>query len=80
MKPHSSIWVVRTWCGVHTVPILRCFDNPEGQNNGHLHSERGPRVYELANGLRLGTAMLSQDLSGVWVIIRKCLSIGSDSD
>jgi hypothetical protein len=32
MKPHSSIWVVRMWCGICTNPILRCFDNPEGLN------------------------------------------------
>jgi hypothetical protein len=30
MKPHGSVWVVRMWCGIHTDPVLRCFDNPEG--------------------------------------------------
>jgi hypothetical protein len=29
MKPLSSIWVVRMWCGAHTKPILSCFDKPE---------------------------------------------------
>jgi hypothetical protein len=32
MKPHSSVWVVRKWCGVRINLILRCFDNPEGLN------------------------------------------------
>jgi hypothetical protein len=27
MKPHGSIWVVRMWCGIHTNPVLRCFNN-----------------------------------------------------
>jgi hypothetical protein len=30
MKPHGSIWVVRMWCGIHTNPILRCFNNLDG--------------------------------------------------
>jgi hypothetical protein len=30
MKLHNSIWVVRMWCDIHTDPVLRCFDNPEG--------------------------------------------------
>jgi hypothetical protein len=30
MKPHSFIQVVKMWCDMHTDPILRCFDNPEG--------------------------------------------------
>jgi hypothetical protein len=32
MKPHGSIRVVRKWCVVRTVPVLRCFDNPAGLN------------------------------------------------
>jgi hypothetical protein len=67
MKPHSSVQVVRKWCGMHTNPILRCFDNPEGMNCENLLVGI---VLELANGLRLGTVVSSQDLSGAWVIIR----------
>jgi hypothetical protein len=29
-----------------------------------------PQVREMANGLRLRTAVLSQDLSGTWVTVR----------
>jgi hypothetical protein len=32
MKPHSSVWVVRKWCGVRIDLVLRCFDNLEGLN------------------------------------------------
>jgi hypothetical protein len=66
MKPLSSIWVVRMWCGTCTDPILRCFDILEGLNYGDLQVGVVPK---LANGLRLGTAVLSQDLSGAWVTI-----------
>jgi hypothetical protein len=52
---------------VHTDPVRGCFDNPEGLNNGHKPSQHDPRVHELANNLRLGTAMLIKDLSGVWI-------------
>jgi hypothetical protein len=65
MKPHSSIQVVRRCCGVRIDPVHGCFDNPDGLNNGHLSSQRGPRVHELAISLRLGTAVPSQDLCGV---------------
>jgi hypothetical protein len=67
MKPHGSVWVVRKWCGVCNNPILKCFDNPEGLNCGDFLVGRVP---ELANGLRLGTAVPSHDLSGAWVTIR----------
>jgi hypothetical protein len=30
MKLHRSIRVVRMFCGIHTEPILKCFDNPLG--------------------------------------------------
>jgi hypothetical protein len=36
MKPHNSIQVVRMWCTIHTDPVLRCFDNPEGLNYSYL--------------------------------------------
>jgi hypothetical protein len=49
------------WCGMRTDPVLRCFDNPDGLNCGDLLVSVVP---ELANGLRLGTAVSSQDLSG----------------
>jgi hypothetical protein len=38
-----------------TDPVRRCFVDSEELNNGHLPSWHGPRVHELANGLRLGT-------------------------
>jgi hypothetical protein len=47
-----------------TNPVHRCFDNPEGLNRGNLPSGYGSRVRELANSLRLGTVLPSQDLSG----------------
>jgi hypothetical protein len=34
-----------------------------------LASRHGPRVHKLANGLRLSTVVLSQDLSGAWVTV-----------
>jgi hypothetical protein len=43
-----------------------------------------PELGELANGLRLNTEVMNQDLSGAWVTVRwvrasqgTCLSIGS---
>jgi hypothetical protein len=36
MKPHNFIQVVRKWCSVRTDPVLRCFNNLEGLNNGDL--------------------------------------------
>jgi hypothetical protein len=56
MKPHSSIRVVKKWCGVRTNPDLRCFNNPEGLNCGDFVVGVVPK---LANGLRLGTVVLS---------------------
>jgi hypothetical protein len=47
-----------------TDPVCGCFDNPEGLDRENLPSGRGSRARELANGLRLGTAVPSQDLSG----------------
>jgi hypothetical protein len=44
---------------MHTDPLLRCFDNPEGLNYGYLLSWHGSRVRELANSVRLGTTVLS---------------------
>jgi hypothetical protein len=55
---------------LHTDPIHGSFDDPEGLNNRYLPSGRGPRVHELANGLRQGTTVPSKDLSGGWVTIR----------
>jgi hypothetical protein len=67
MKPHSSVRLVRKWCSMRTDPVLRCFDNPDGLNCGDLLVGV---VLELANGLRLGTTVPSQDLSGGWVTVR----------
>jgi hypothetical protein len=69
MKPHGSVRVVRRCCGVRTDPVHGCFDNPKGLNIGHFPSGCDPCVCELANDLRLGTTVLSQDLSGAWVTI-----------
>jgi hypothetical protein len=66
-------------------PTCGCFDDLEGLNNGHLPSWHGPRVHELANGLRLGTAVSKSGSKWslghcVWVrdIKGKYLSIGPD--
>jgi hypothetical protein len=67
MKPHGCVWFVRRWCSLHVGPVRRCFDDPDGLNNGYLPSRRDPQVHELANSLRLGTVVPSQDLSGAWV-------------
>jgi hypothetical protein len=69
MKPHGSIRLAKKWHGMRADPVLRCLDDPEGLNNGHLPSGHGSRVCELANGLRLGTIVQSQDLSGDWVSV-----------
>jgi hypothetical protein len=47
-----------------------CFDKPEGLSNEGFPSQRGSRIHELTNGLRLGTLVPSQDLSGAWFTIR----------
>jgi hypothetical protein len=51
-------------------PILRCFINPEVLNYGDLLVGVVYELVELANGLRLSTEVLSQDLSGARVIVR----------
>jgi hypothetical protein len=61
--------VVRRVCSARTDPVCGCFDNPKGLNYGYLPSRRGSRVHEVANGLRLGTVVPSQDLSGVWITV-----------
>jgi hypothetical protein len=55
---------------MRTDPVRGCFNNPEGLNNWILPSRCDPRVHELANGLKLGTVVLSQDLNGAWVTMR----------
>jgi hypothetical protein len=64
------VWVISKWRGMRADPVLTCLDDPEGLNNGYLPSGRGSRVHELANSLRLGTTVPSQDLSGAWVTVR----------
>jgi hypothetical protein len=64
MKPHDSIHIVRRWRDMHVDSILRCLDDSEGLNNGYLPSGHGPQVHEVANSMRHGTAVVSQDLSG----------------
>jgi hypothetical protein len=54
---------------MHTDPARGCFDKPEGLNYVYLSSQRDSHVRELANGLRLSTAMSNQDLSGVWITV-----------
>jgi hypothetical protein len=49
-----------------TNPVLRCFDNPEGLSYGDSLVDV---VFDLANGLRLGTVVPNQDLSGAWVSV-----------
>jgi hypothetical protein len=55
----GSVYVVRRWCVICTDTILGCFDNLEGLNYWHLSSRHGSQVRELANGLKLGTVVLS---------------------
>jgi hypothetical protein len=69
--PHGSVWVVRRWCSVCTDPVRECFDNPKGLNNGHLPSRCGTRVHVLANNLRLGTKVPSQDLTRAYATFHK---------
>jgi hypothetical protein len=66
-------------------PLPQVIREAGGAELRGLASQYGPRAHELANSLRLSTAVLSQDLSGVWITIQgvrasqgKCLSIGSD--
>jgi hypothetical protein len=54
MKPQGSIRVVRKWRGMRADLSLGVLDDPEGLNNGYMHSGNGPRVRKLANGMRLG--------------------------
>jgi hypothetical protein len=54
------------WCEIHTNPVVRCFVNREGLNCEDMLEGVVP---ELANGLRLSTEMLSQDLNGAWVTV-----------
>jgi hypothetical protein len=55
-----------------TKPVRGCFDNLEGMNNGDFPSWHGSRIHELANGMRHGTTMPSQDLSEDWIIMCGC--------
>jgi hypothetical protein len=56
------------WCGICINPVLWCFNNLEGLRCGDLLVGMVPSL-RLANGLRLGTAVPSEDLSGAWVIV-----------
>jgi hypothetical protein len=67
MKPYDYARVVKKWCGMRTNPVLRCFDNSEGLNCEDLTIGVVP---ELANGMRLGTVVPSQDLSGACITVR----------
>jgi hypothetical protein len=60
-KPLGSVQFIKMWCGIRTDPIHGCCDNLEGLSYGDLLISVVP---ELANGLRLGTIVLSQDMSG----------------
>jgi hypothetical protein len=63
MKPHDHIRVIRKWRDLRADPVLRCLDDSDRLNNRYLPSGHGSRVCEMTNGLRLGTTVLSQDLS-----------------
>jgi hypothetical protein len=65
-----SIRAVRRTCGVSTHPVLRCFDNPEKLNTEYLPSQHGSLIHELTDDLKMGTELLSQNLSGVWITMR----------
>jgi hypothetical protein len=60
----------KLWCGNHTDPVLMSFINPEGLNCEDLLEGVVPELDELANSLRLGIEVPSQDLSGVWFTFR----------
>jgi hypothetical protein len=60
----SQFQVVKWMCGAHTSPVRGCLDKPVGMNYEDLPSQCGSHARELASGLRLGTAVPSQDLSG----------------
>jgi hypothetical protein len=51
-------------------PCPQVIHDPGGAELRGLASRRGPRARELTNGLRLSTAVLSQDLSGAWITIQ----------
>jgi hypothetical protein len=59
MKPHGFIRVVKKWRDMHADPVLRCLYDPKGLNSEYLPRGHGPRVHELANGLRHGTTVPS---------------------
>jgi hypothetical protein len=67
MKPYGPVQVVKKWHGMRTNPVLRCLDDPEELNNRNMPCGHGPQVHELANDMRLGTTVSSQDLSEAWV-------------
>jgi hypothetical protein len=67
MKPCGSVRVVRMWCGICTDPILKCFDNSEGLSYGNLVVGVISRALKLANSMRLGIVVPSQDLSGACI-------------
>jgi hypothetical protein len=58
------------WCGIHTNPILRCFDNSKALNYEDLLEGMVPKLGELANGVRLSIEVLRQDQSEVWITVR----------
>jgi hypothetical protein len=55
----SLVRVVRKWRGLRVDPVLRSLNDLEGLNNRYFPSGHSLRVHELANGLRLGTVVLS---------------------
>jgi hypothetical protein len=50
-------------------PRPQVFHEPRGAELRELASMCSHGILELANGLRLSTEVLSQDLSGAWVTI-----------
>jgi hypothetical protein len=63
------------WCGICTDPGLRCVNNSKGLNCGDLLEGVIPELGELTNGLRLDTAVPSQDLSAALVTVQWVRSI-----
>jgi hypothetical protein len=71
MRPYSSIQVVRNLVQNLHRPHPQVFREPGWADLWELASRRGTRPHELANGLNLSTAVLSQDLSGTCVTFRE---------
>jgi hypothetical protein len=65
----ESLWLLEGGVVYARTPSTGVSITQGGLNYGFLPCRRSSRVHELANGLRLGTVVPSQDLSGLYVIV-----------